>query len=57
MEPRLAAAYTVDVAFKTPAFLPSAVAFAAQRTDDGWQLGVRNARSGKPHLTATITAA
>jgi acyl dehydratase len=56
VEPRLAAAYTVDVAFKTPAFLPSAVAFAAQRTDDGWQLGVRNARSGKPHLAATITA-
>jgi acyl dehydratase len=57
LEPRLAAAYTVDVAFKTPAFLPSAVAFAAQRTDAGWQLDVRNARNGKPHLTATITAA
>jgi acyl dehydratase len=56
MEPRLAEAYTEDVAFKTPAFLPSAVAFSAQRTDDGWQLGMRNARSGKPHLAATITA-
>jgi acyl dehydratase len=56
MEPRLPEAYTVDVAFKTPTFLPSGVAFAAERTDDGWELGVRNARSGKPHLAATITA-
>lgn len=56
MEPRLAAAYTVDVAFKTPTFLPSAVAFAAERNTDGWQLGVRNARSGKPHLAATVTS-
>ena len=56
MEPRLPEAYTVDVAFKTPTFLPSAVAFAAARIDDGWQLDVRNARTGKPHLAATITA-
>jgi acyl dehydratase len=56
MESRLPAAYTIDVAFKTPTFLPSAVAFDADRTDDGWTLGVRNARSGKPHLSATISS-
>lgn len=56
VESRLPTAYTVDVAFKTPTFLPSGVAFDAARTDDGWRLGVRNARSGKPHLAATITA-
>ena len=56
MEPRLPEAYTVDVAFKTPTYLPSAVAFAAERTDDSWVLGVRNARNHKPHLAATITA-
>lgn len=56
MQARLTPAYTVDVAFKTPTFLPSAVAFDANRTDDGWILGLRNARTGKPHLAATITA-
>ena len=55
MEPRLPDAYTVDVAFKMPTFLPSAVAFDAERTDDGWHLGIRNARSGKPHLAGTVT--
>ena len=57
VESRLPAAYTVDVAFKTPTFLPSGVAFDANRTDDGWRLGLRNARSGKPHLAATVTTA
>ncbi len=56
MEPRLPEAYTVDVAFKTPTFLPSTVAFAAVRTENGWQFGVRNAGTGKPHLTAAITS-
>ena len=55
MEPRLPETYTVDVAFKTPAFLPSRVAFAADATADGWALGLRNAGNGKPHLAATIS--
>ena len=54
MQAQLAESYTVDVAFKTPAFLPSRVAFAAERHGDGWDLGLRNATSGKPHLAATI---
>jgi acyl dehydratase len=56
LEPRLPDAYTVDVAFRTPTFLPSAVTFGAARTGDGWRFGVRNAGSGKPHLDGTITA-
>ena len=54
LEARLPDSYTVDVAFKTPAFLPSTVAFEAEQTPDGWRLGLRNARTGKPHLAATI---
>jgi acyl dehydratase len=56
LEGRLPDAYTVDVAFKTPVFLPSTVAIAADRTGTGWSLDVRNAKSGKPHLTGAVTA-
>ena len=55
LEPRLSASYTVDVAFKTPAFLPSRVAFTAEPASDGWALGLRNDSSGKPHLAATVS--
>jgi acyl dehydratase len=56
LEGRLPDAYTVDVAFKTPVFLPSTVAIAAERTGAGWSLDVRNAKSGKPHLSGGVTA-
>jgi acyl dehydratase len=56
LEGRLPDAYTVDVAFKLPVLLPSTVAIAAGKTDDGWTLDVRNARSGKPHLAGAVTA-
>jgi acyl dehydratase len=54
LEGRLPDAYTVEVAFKTPVFLPSSVAVATVRDGDGWLLDVRNARSGKPHLSGSI---
>jgi acyl dehydratase len=56
LEGRLPDAYTVDVAFKTPVFLPSTVVIAAERTGAGWSLDVRNAKSGKPHLSGGVTA-
>jgi acyl dehydratase len=56
LEGRLPDACTVDVRFKTPVFLPSTVAVTAARSDAGWSLDVRNARSGKPHLSGTVTA-
>ena len=57
LEGRLPDALTVDVAFKLPVPLPSAVGIATAREGDGWSLDVRNARSGKPHLAGTITPA
>lgn len=55
LEGRLPERYTVDVAFKTPVFLPSTVAISSAREGDGWALDVRNARSGKPHLSGAVT--
>ena len=54
-EGRLPAAFEVDVAFKTPTFLPSQVQLDAVPADGGWRLAVSNVRSGKPHLTGTIS--
>nr|WP_249714963.1 MaoC/PaaZ C-terminal domain-containing protein [Micromonospora sp. NBRC 107566] len=48
---RLPAAYTVDVAFKLPVFLPGTVSFGWNGT--GFTL--HDARSGRPHLTGSIT--
>lgn len=56
LEGRLPEACTVEVRFKTPVWLPSTVAIATARTTDGWNLDVRNARSGKPHLSGTLTS-
>jgi len=45
----------VEVAFKTPVFLPSTVEMRAVSQADGRRFEVRNARSGKPHLSGTIS--
>ncbi len=54
LEGRLPDSYTVDVAFKLPLPLPSTVAIGAVPGDGGWDLDVRAARSGKPHLAGTV---
>lgn len=54
LEGRLPDAYTAEVAFKTPVFLPASIAIAAQRSSAGWALDVRNPRDGKPHLSGTV---
>jgi acyl dehydratase len=51
---RLPQVYTVDAAFKTPVLLPSTVELEADRSEDGWSLQLRSARTGKPHLTVSI---
>ena len=55
LEGRLADAFTVDVAFKTPVLLPSTITVSTPRTDDGYALDVRNAKNGKPHLSGTVS--
>ena len=56
-EGRLPAAYTVDVRFKLPVLLPAKVGFASHAQGDGWEFGLVDARTGKPHLAGTITPA
>jgi acyl dehydratase len=51
LEPTLPDAFSVDVRFKLPLFLPAQVAFGVQ--DDSFE--VRDASSGKPHLSGTIS--
>ncbi|MDA3627800.1 MaoC/PaaZ C-terminal domain-containing protein [Saccharopolyspora sp. WRP15-2] len=44
---------TVDVEFRKPLLLPSAVDFAARREESDWTFALRS-RSGKPHLLGSI---
>jgi hypothetical protein len=53
LEGRLPDAYTVDVSFKLPILLPATVAFSADLGAATFAL--HDARSGKPHLAATLT--
>jgi acyl dehydratase len=51
LEPALPDAFTVEVRFKLPLFLPAQVAFGVR--EDGFE--VRDASSGKPHLSGVLT--
>jgi hypothetical protein len=53
LEGRLPDAYTVEVSFKLPVFLPSTVAFSAAPE---WTFALHSAKSGKPHLAGSVTA-
>ncbi|MCI2418939.1 hypothetical protein MOQ72_15960 [Saccharopolyspora sp. K220] len=50
---RLPEACAVDVEFRKPLLLPSAVDFAMRRQDTGWTFALRS-RSGKPHLLGSV---
>jgi hypothetical protein len=55
LEGRLPESYAVEVGFKLPVLLPSTVAVATNVAADGsWQLDVRDARSGRPHLAGRV---
>ena len=54
LEPTLPDAFSVDVRFKLPLFLPAQVAFGVR---EGGGFEVRDASSGKPHLSGTLTRA
>ena len=52
LDNRLPEAYTVDVSFKLPLPLPSTVAFTATPS---WTFALHSARTGRPHLSGTIS--
>jgi acyl dehydratase len=55
---RLPETLTVDVAFRKPLFLPSTVTLStAPVRPGGWDVAVRNAKSGTEHLVGTIRPA
>lgn len=54
LEVRLPAAYTADVTFHRPVFLPSTVEFHAVAVEGGWRTAVTRSGSGDPHLTGTV---
>ncbi|HEY2949796.1 MAG TPA: MaoC/PaaZ C-terminal domain-containing protein [Micromonosporaceae bacterium] len=55
-EGRLPEAYTVGVQFKAPILLPARVGFSASPADaGGWRFALHDAKSGKPHLSGTLT--
>ncbi len=56
LENRLPGAVRIDVAFKKPILLPSAVGFGSATLDDGYVFSLTSAKSGAPHLVGRTTA-
>jgi MaoC like domain len=54
---RLPDRYGVEVAFKLPILLPATVNFSGLPGGDGWSIALHDARTGRPHLTGSITPA
>ena len=55
LEGRLPASYTVDVAFKLPVLLPASVVFRSVVDVEGSHFTLRDEKSGRPHLSGTVT--
>ena len=56
VENRLPDAVKVEVAFKTPVFLPGTVRFTSSTSADGLGFSLANPRSGAPHLSGRTTS-
>lgn len=56
LEPRLPAAYAVDVVFSQPLLLPAIANLIAVQRDRGWDFAVRPARAAGDHLRGTVRA-
>src|SRR5690606_28026365 len=52
--PRLPAAYTVEVTFHAPVWLPSTVGFSATPDGDTWRFALHRVPSGRRHLAGTV---
>lgn len=48
-------AFKVDVRFKLPVLLPAKAGFATRQTAAGREFSVHDARSGKPHVSGSVT--
>jgi acyl dehydratase len=57
LQGRLPAAVRYDVAFGKPLLLPSTVELRTRAADGGWNLDVRDARSGSGHLRGALRPA
>lgn len=55
LDPRLPAAYTVDVAFARPILLPASVGAWWRRDGDAWRAAVTTPDGAKPYLQARVT--
>jgi hypothetical protein len=55
LQGHLPGAFTVDVAFKRPVRLPATVAFTSWIDEDERLFALRDAPSGKPHLTGAVS--
>lgn len=51
---RLPESFSVDVAFRKPLFLPSTVTLSTGAVDGGWDLAVRNEKSGADHVLGVV---
>jgi acyl dehydratase len=56
LQGKLPEALAVEVAFKLPVVLPAKLAFASWRDGDQRRFALHDARSGKPHLTGSVSA-
>lgn len=54
-EGRLGGAYSFDVSFRAPLFLPGRVALTSSPRSGGWDLTVTGTRSDRTHLTGSLT--
>lgn len=54
LEGRLPESLEVDVAFKTPLFIPGRATYATRAVGDAWEFGLRNDKNGKPHLAGVV---
>jgi acyl dehydratase len=55
LEPALPTEYAAEVRFKLPMPIPAKVAFASWEQDGGRGFAVHDARSGRPHLSGSVT--
>jgi acyl dehydratase len=57
LEGRLPDAATVEISFQRPLLLPGAATYTSTRTGSGWHLTLADPRTGRTHVTATVTPA